>query len=282
MVVGGGDGVGRIQQVAEAVGQGLATLKASTGATLIVICGKNEKVRRNLKNVTWPVGVHAEIKGFVQNMDEWMAASNVMVTKAGPGTIAECCTRNLPVVLSSYLPGQERGNVTFAVEGGFGEYTTKPDIIAQTVVAWLQDPVELEKRSKAAGAASRPRATLQIAEEIGRKWLKTSAADLASALLVKLRQSEQQDSSAAEESEDAEEVVHQAEKAEDTSKTESLNSALTQLNDAYRTLRQAQLSLREAKMHVRSTLEEAVAVGNGPADPGAEMSAAADALPART
>jgi len=177
------------------------------------------------------------------------------------------------VVLSSYLPGQERGNVTFAVEGGFGAYTTEPDVIAQTVVEWLRDPLEMEKRSKAACAASRPRATLQIAEEIGRKWLKTNAADLASALLVKLRQSEQQISSADEESDEAAEVVHQAEEAADASQTESLNSALTQLNDACRGLRQAQLTLREAKMRVRSTLEEAVTVGKGTADASTHWSA---------
>lgn len=29
-----------------------------------------------------------------------------MYSKAGPGTIAEACTRGLPVILSSFLPGQ--------------------------------------------------------------------------------------------------------------------------------------------------------------------------------
>ena len=46
-------------------------------------------------------------KGFVSNMDEWMGAVDCIVTKAGPGTIAEAMTRGLPIMLSAFLPGQE-------------------------------------------------------------------------------------------------------------------------------------------------------------------------------
>lgn len=46
------------------------------------------------------------VKGFVHNVDELMTASDLLVTKAGPGTIAEAMTRGLPMILSSYLPGQ--------------------------------------------------------------------------------------------------------------------------------------------------------------------------------
>lgn len=50
------------------------------------------------------------VKGFVHNVDELMTASDLLVTKAGPGTIAEAMTRGLPLILSSYLPGQVRTN----------------------------------------------------------------------------------------------------------------------------------------------------------------------------
>lgn len=49
-----------------------------------------------------------KVEGFVSNIDEHMAASDLLVTKAGPGTIAEAMTRGLPLVLSSFLPGQVR------------------------------------------------------------------------------------------------------------------------------------------------------------------------------
>lgn len=34
----------------------------------------------------WPANVNVVVNGFVSNMDDWMVAADLMVTKAGPGT----------------------------------------------------------------------------------------------------------------------------------------------------------------------------------------------------
>ena len=51
--------------------------------------------------------VKVSVQGFVSNMEDFMAASDCIVTKAGPGTIAEAMCRGLPTMLSCFLPGQE-------------------------------------------------------------------------------------------------------------------------------------------------------------------------------
>lgn len=51
--------------------------------------------------------MHVMEQGFVSNMEEWMGAVDCIVTKAGPGTIAEATIRGLPIMLSAFLPGQE-------------------------------------------------------------------------------------------------------------------------------------------------------------------------------
>mmetsp|Transcript_14874 Transcript_14874/g.20694 ORF Transcript_14874/g.20694 Transcript_14874/m.20694 type:complete len:132 (+) Transcript_14874:118-513(+) len=99
-------------------------------------------------------------------MSEYMAASDCIVTKAGPGTITEANIRGLPIMLSSYLPGQERGNVDFVLKGGFGSFSKKPEVIAQTVSEWLQDEESLEKMSGLSSKQGNPNATFQIAQEI--------------------------------------------------------------------------------------------------------------------
>lgn len=251
LIVGGGDGVGGIQQVAESLGIKLGEL--GLNAQLAIVCGKNEKVRKALSSFTWPEGIKATVVGFVSNMDEWMAASDVIVTKAGPGTIAEACTRSLPIMLSSFLPGQERGNVSFVVNGGFGDYSKDPAIIARTVAGWLKDPAELERRSKLAYAHGRPHATLQIAQVIGRKWLVTDTGKLATALVAKLRESSLAVNNA--------DHLAEAPKAIDSdvspmTREAELTEALSQLNEAQRSLMEAQLALRQAKARVRSTLAE--------------------------
>lgn len=87
---------------------------------MVIICGKNQAVKRELEERDWPENVRVVVNGFVSNMDEWMGAVDTLVTKAGPGTIAEATIRGLPVMLSGYLPGQEEGNVPYVVNGESG------------------------------------------------------------------------------------------------------------------------------------------------------------------
>ena len=80
---------------------------------LIVVCGRNKAVRDKLEGHGWPIpDFKPTILGFVDNIDEYMTAADIIVTKAGPGTIAEAMIKGLPVLLTSFLPGQEEGNVT--------------------------------------------------------------------------------------------------------------------------------------------------------------------------
>ncbi len=104
LVVGGGDGMGGIVDIAKALGTKLG--KASEVAAkfqVVVVCGKNEQARTALEDFSWGRGVKVIVTGFVNNMDEWMKASDALVTKAGPGTIAEACICGLPCMLFAYL-----------------------------------------------------------------------------------------------------------------------------------------------------------------------------------
>lgn len=56
------------------------------------------------------------VNGFVDNMAEWMSACDTIVTKAGPGTIAESLICGLPVLLNGFVPCQEAGNVPFVID----------------------------------------------------------------------------------------------------------------------------------------------------------------------
>lgn len=51
---------------------------------MIVVCGTNEKTRQALQDHEWPSegsGVSVRVMGFVSNMDEWMSAADLLVTK---------------------------------------------------------------------------------------------------------------------------------------------------------------------------------------------------------
>ena len=107
--------------------------------------------------------------GFVSNIAQYMVASDILVTKAGPGTIAEAAAVGLPVLLTSFLPGQEEGNVDFVVNKGFGSFQEdkNSEAVASIVCNWLQDPNKLNDMSFRAHQAGSPRAAEDIARVIG-------------------------------------------------------------------------------------------------------------------
>jgi 1,2-diacylglycerol 3-beta-galactosyltransferase len=107
--------------------------------------------------------------GFVSNMADYMVAADILVSKAGPGTIAEAAAVGLPVMLTSFLPGQEAGNVDFVLENGFGDYISfkQPEEMAQAVTSWLQDESLMRAMSKAARSTGQPTAAENIVLDIG-------------------------------------------------------------------------------------------------------------------
>eukprot|EP00183_Erythrolobus_madagascarensis_P003284 CAMPEP_0185851224 /NCGR_PEP_ID=MMETSP1354-20130828/7877_1 /TAXON_ID=708628 /ORGANISM="Erythrolobus madagascarensis, Strain CCMP3276" /LENGTH=484 /DNA_ID=CAMNT_0028552163 /DNA_START=86 /DNA_END=1540 /DNA_ORIENTATION=- len=164
LVVGGGDGVGGLEAVVRTIAVKLSEVKLGSTSQIVVVCGRNRTLAASMRS--WQLGVSLIVLEFVSNMHEWMIASNMIVTKAGPGTIAESMICGLPIILSSFLPGQEEGNMRFVVDQDIGFYSDKPEEIAETVVEWLGDPEQLAVRRSRALEYGRPHATLEIVSDI--------------------------------------------------------------------------------------------------------------------
>lgn len=174
LVMGGGEGFGKLYEVAVAIGRKLAQLRFGQ---LIVVCGRNDEVRRQLSEVDWEGTMYKPILlGFVTNVDVYMSAADLLVTKAGPGSIAEAMIKGLPCLLTSFIPGQEEGNVRFVTDGGAGEYVSEaePTRVADTIGKWLKDPERMRQMSESARGLARPDATLEIARRMHRDFLRSA------------------------------------------------------------------------------------------------------------
>jgi uncharacterized protein len=96
-----------------------------------------------------------------------MRAADIIITKAGPSTIAEAMACGLPIILSGYIPGQEDGNKWMVEHGGAGVYAPKPDKIAATLRDWLAPgSPAIEKLSAASQRMGRPTAALEVAQAL--------------------------------------------------------------------------------------------------------------------
>jgi UDP-N-acetylglucosamine:LPS N-acetylglucosamine transferase len=111
--------------------------------------------------------------GFINNMAEYMVAADILISKAGPGTIAEAASVGLPVMLTSYLPGQEEGNVDFVIENEFGAFISDSDPfgIAEEVCRWATNEKDLQRMSVASNKVGCPNAAAEIVQAIGERTL---------------------------------------------------------------------------------------------------------------
>jgi 1,2-diacylglycerol 3-beta-galactosyltransferase len=159
LLMGGGEGVGRLYEVAKAIA------KARLPAQMVVITGRNEKLRRRLAVISWEIPVR--ITGFVANVQEWLAAADVLITKAGPGVLSEAFIAGLPLVLSGAIPGQETPNVDYVVTQGAGIAESDPVCIANWLAQRLRPGDEtLARMAASARRLAHPDAALEIARQV--------------------------------------------------------------------------------------------------------------------
>jgi len=158
LMVGGGEGMGPIEETVCAVDQ------ARLDITMVVIAGRNEALKESLENAN--LKTDSNVYGFVDNMPELMNASDIILTKAGPGTISEAFTAGLPIILYSRMPGQEEGNVDYVVEKGAGVWAPYPEQVVATLRYWLDHPDERNKIARISKKLARPDASKDIAQKI--------------------------------------------------------------------------------------------------------------------
>jgi len=158
LLVGGGEGAMGLRSAVHAISQ------ARLPVQLLIIAGRNKRLYVQLQRTRSSVHVPAKVYGFVQNMQEMMHASDVIVTKAGPGTICEALACNLPIILSGYVPGQEEGNVTYVVENNVGMLAYDSVELINILRLLLKPGSELlSQEQESAKRISRPGASFDIA-----------------------------------------------------------------------------------------------------------------------
>lgn len=159
LLCGGGEGTGGLSRRLRAL------LGSRLPLQLVVVCGRNERLRDELRALRATAPARLLIEGFVSNMAEWMAAADVAVTKAGPGTIAEAACTGTPLLLTSYVPGQERGNVDHVTAVGAGRYVPRPaDLVGTIAELSSRGSPALAAMRRALATAARPQAAACTAE----------------------------------------------------------------------------------------------------------------------
>jgi 1,2-diacylglycerol 3-beta-galactosyltransferase len=159
LLVGGGEGMGPLAETARAIDE------SGLDVGLVIVTGRNTRLKAELEAQTWENPTF--IYGFIHNMPCFMRAADVLVSKAGPATIAEALNAALPIILYAKLPGQEDGNVSFVEHVGAGVWAPEPLQVVRTLTRWICRPVERDRVVENCRRAARPEAARAIARILG-------------------------------------------------------------------------------------------------------------------
>jgi 1,2-diacylglycerol 3-beta-galactosyltransferase len=158
VLTGGAEGSGGLRRRAATI------LRQVDDVDVAVICGRNRSLKRRVARLAGRSGGgRLTAHGFVGNMPDWLRCADVVVGKAGPGTIAEATCCGAPLVLTSYVPGQEKGNAQFVTGAGAGVFAPRPRQLAAEIGRLRRDPDALAAMRAASVRVSRPRAATDIA-----------------------------------------------------------------------------------------------------------------------
>ena len=157
LVCSGGFGTGPVEPLVQAL------RKIQEPMQVLAITGKNSALYRRLEKLRSNFPHDLKIYGFVDNMDELMDVSDLMVTKPGGLSCTEAMMKGLPMVLVAPIPGQEARNARIISKFGAAVLAGPPEMAPAIIQQLRQDPARLKEMGRRGGSAGRPNAAMETA-----------------------------------------------------------------------------------------------------------------------
>jgi 1,2-diacylglycerol 3-beta-galactosyltransferase len=157
VLTGGGEGAGRLGRHAAAILRGLPDVD------LAVICGRNTRLQRRLARLAARSVGRLTVHGFVPDIAAWLRCADLVVSKAGLGTIAEAACCGAPILLMSRLPGQERGGVQHVTRAGAGCFLPRSSRLVAAIGQLKEHPADLAAMRAASARLGWPGAADRLA-----------------------------------------------------------------------------------------------------------------------
>ena len=165
LISAGGYGLGPVEQLVKEL------LELQRPWQIVAIAGKAEKTRKRLDELAKSAGklpsgaARLCAVGFTTEMDNYMAAADLMVGKAGGLTTSEALACALPMALIEPIPGQEERNSDHLLEAGAAIRCNNLPAAAWKIATLLDDPARLNRMRDAARKLAKPAAAAAIAED---------------------------------------------------------------------------------------------------------------------
>jgi len=157
LITGGGSGYGPLEQVVQL----LDALEDKF--VLGVITGQNTELYLKLLDEKPRLRHPLRLYGYVDNMEDFMLAADLLISKPGGLSASEALASGLPLIIMQPIPGQEERNSRFLVQQRVALKAETMEEVADLVRHLLHRPGLLQMMREAAARAGKPYASLQAA-----------------------------------------------------------------------------------------------------------------------
>ena len=129
---------------------------------IISVCGNNKEVKEKIDAMKLKKNILNF--GYNKNIDRLMSAADCVITKPGGLTTSEALAKNLPMILTNPIPGQEDRNTEFLVNNGAAMAVT-PTFPLDEILHQIFDNTErLEIMRSAIKSIRKPDSTAAVCE----------------------------------------------------------------------------------------------------------------------
>jgi 1,2-diacylglycerol 3-beta-galactosyltransferase len=180
LLMAGGEGGGKLLPTT------LALARSGLPLHLVVVTGRNAPLRAKLEELAPSLGVPTTVLGYANNVPALMRAADLLVTKAGPGTLAEASVAEVPVVVYDFIPGQERGNLDYVRTNGIGVVALSTSQVVRSVTRIVHSKERLATMRMRQGNIAPRGSSRRIAELIARIALSGKVPEPTTARVVAL------------------------------------------------------------------------------------------------
>jgi processive 1,2-diacylglycerol beta-glucosyltransferase len=137
-------------------------VRAPVAGRLLVVAGRSPDLADALVGIQGNAALRLDIYGTIDYVDDLVAASDLVISKAGGLIVAEVLARGTPLLITAPVPGHEQHNADYVVAHGAGLHISVAANVADAVVALVANPARLAQLRDCASAAGRPAAAMNI------------------------------------------------------------------------------------------------------------------------
>jgi processive 1,2-diacylglycerol beta-glucosyltransferase len=141
-------------------------LQREIKGTLFIVAGRNADLQKRLSDLQGSPTLDLRILGFVDELDDLVALSDLVITKSGGLIVSEVMARHTPMLILDPIPGQEHWNADYVVGVGAGVQVRLAEMVPFVVEQILNDTERLNTLRDHARSFGRPRAAHTIARAV--------------------------------------------------------------------------------------------------------------------